>query len=138
MAAVTFIVAAAFNYPWELAQSTLYAEGTHFRAMWWHCFVASLGDGVLVLLIFAAGGLLWRGADWFEQPSAGRYAFMLAAGLLVGSALEWVAVHILERWSYTPRMPIISVLDIGAVPIAQMLLLPPVIFRVVAALRKRL
>lgn len=134
--ATTFVVAAALNYPWELAQAVLYAEGADFRAMWWHCFVASLGDGVLVLLILAAGWLRWRNAGWFRQPGAGHYALMLGAGLLAGMAVEWVAVHILERWSYTPRMPLLPLLQIGIVPLAQMLLLPPLIFRVVAVWRK--
>lgn len=77
--ATIFVVAVLFNYPWELAQSPLYVGMESFSAVWWHCFVSSLGDGVLVLLIFAAG---------------------------------WV------------------------VPLIQMLVLPPLIFRVVAARRQ--
>jgi hypothetical protein len=39
-----------------------------------------------------------------------------------------VAVHILNRWEYTPNMPKLPGLDIRLVPIAQMLVLPPLIF----------
>lgn len=138
LALKTFIVAIVFNYPWELAQSHLYVEGANIRAMWWHCLVASLGDGFLVLLIFAAGWLTWRKADWFAQPGARRYGLMLAAGLILGAAVEWVALHLLQRWSYAADMPRVPGLDIGIVPLVQMLALPPVVFRVVAAWRTRL
>ena len=51
--AAIFVVAVLGNYPWELAQAPLYVGMESFRAVWWHCFVASLGDGLLVLGIFA-------------------------------------------------------------------------------------
>lgn len=58
--ATIFMVAVLFNYPWELVQSPLYVGMEGFSAVWWHCSVASLGDGVLVLLIFAAGWVMLR------------------------------------------------------------------------------
>jgi hypothetical protein len=56
---------------------------------------------------------------------------MVGAGLVLGVTIEWVAVHILERWAYTARMPRVPGLNVGLVPVAQMLVLPPLIFRVV-------
>jgi len=56
--AVLFVVAVLANYLWELAQAPLYVGMESFRAVWWHCFVASLGDGLLVLGIFVTG---WGG-----------------------------------------------------------------------------
>jgi hypothetical protein len=50
-----FVVAVLINYPWELTQAPLYAGMESLRAMWWYCFVASLGDGLLVLGILVAG-----------------------------------------------------------------------------------
>jgi len=131
--AVIFVVTVLFNYPWELAQSPLYVGMESFSAVWWHCFVASLGDGLLVLLIFTAGwGALWR-QDWFMQPGIRGYVLMLATGLAIGVGIEWVAVHVAGRWMYTPRMLLVPGLGVGIVPITQMFLLPPLIFRVVAA-----
>ncbi len=132
-----FLVAVAMNYPWELAQAPLYAGGNDFSAMWWHCFVASLGDGVLVLLIFAIGSLAWRRQNWFERPGARGYVLMLVSGLIIAIAVEWIAVHVLQRWAYLPVMPRVPGLDIGVVPIVQMLVLPPLIFRIVAAMTSR-
>ena len=30
---------------------------------------------------------------------------MLTVGLFIGLAVEWIAVHIVHRWRYTPDMP---------------------------------
>ena len=130
---VVFLVAVAVNYPWELAQALLYAWPGDTRNPWWHCFVASLGDGVLVLLIFGVGWLVLRRHDWFARPGTRGYALLFTMGLVLAVAVEWVAVHVLQRWTYLPAMPRLPILDIGIVPILQMLVLPPLIFRVAAS-----
>ena len=128
-----FVLAVLFNYPWELAQSPLYAGMGSSNRMWWHCFVASLGDGLLMLLIFAAGWTALHRQDWFVRPGLRGYAVMLAVGLIISVGVEWIAVHIVGRWAYTERMPLVPGLRVGIVPILQMLVLPPLIFWVAAA-----
>lgn len=131
--AAIFVVAALFNYPWELTQSSLYTCRGSVSTMLWRYFMASLGDGVLVLFIFAAGWAVLRRQDWFVQPGVHGYLLMAVMGLVIGVSIEWVAVYVVERWAYTPQMPHVPGLGIGIVPITQMLVLPPLIFRVVAA-----
>ena len=128
-----FVVAVLFNYAWELAQSPLYTEMDSARTVWWHCFVGSLGDGLLVLLIFAAGWMVLHQQDWFVSPGVRGYAVMLATGLVMSVGIEWIAVHIVGRWAYTEHMPLVPGLDVGLVPILQLLVLPPLIFWVAAA-----
>jgi hypothetical protein len=106
-----------------------------FSAVWWHCFVASLGDGLLVLLIVAAGWVARYRQDWFVQPGVRGYVVMSAAGLAIGVSIEWVAVRLAERWAYTARVPLVPGLGVGLVPILQRLVLPPLSFRVVAVWR---
>ena len=137
MLATIFVVAVLFNYPWELAQSPLYVGMDNLSAAWWHCFVASLGDGLLVLCIFATGWAALRQREWFMHPGVRGCAVMLTLGLVIGVSIEWVAVHVAQRWAYTSQMPLVPGLGIGVVPIMQMLVLPPLIFRVVAAWRSR-
>jgi hypothetical protein len=103
-----------------------------FRRVLWHCFVASLGDGLLVLLIFGAGWAVLRWRDWFVRPGVRGYALMLAAGLVIAVTVEWVAVRIAGSWVYSARMPVVPLLGVGIMPVAQMLLLPPLIFHIVA------
>jgi hypothetical protein len=128
-----FIVAALVNYIWELAQAPLYVGLKSYSAeVFWHCFIASLGDGVMVLLIYLAGWILLRRSDWFERPGVSGYVVMLSTGFLLSLLVEWAGLHLLGRWRYTDRMPLLPVLGISIVPIAQMLVIPPLIFRLVA------
>ena len=126
-----FIVAVLLNYLWELAQAPLYVGLEDYNAgVLWHCFVASLGDGIMVLLIVAAGWFMLRQSGWFLRPGVRGYLLIITAGLVLAVLVEWVAVHILNRWEYTENMPKLPGLDIGLVPIAQMVVLPPLIFRI--------
>jgi hypothetical protein len=131
-----FVAAVIVNYPWELAQTPLYEGMGDFSRMLWHCFVASFGDGLLLLLIFGACWATLRRRDWFVSPGRRGYLVMLAAGLVVGVAVEWAAVHLAGQWAYTPRMPVIPILNIGLAPVAQMLALPPLIFRAATILHR--
>jgi hypothetical protein len=132
MLMAVFVTAVAFNYLWELAQAPLYAGMGDFSRMLWHCFVPSLGDGLIVLLIFALGWAVLHRRDWFVRPGVYEYALMLIAWLVIAISVELAAVHTLGRWKYTTQMPLLPGLGIGLAPVAQMLLLPPIIFRVVA------
>src|SRR5712691_6691282 len=132
-----FVVAVLANYLWELAQSPLYVGLEDIRTTLWHCFVASLGDGLMVLGIVAVGGVILRRPAWFVHPGAQGIIVMLLVGLVLGVTVEWVAVHVLQRWAYTARMPRVPELDVGLVPVAQMLVLPPLIFRLVAVWYRR-
>lgn len=129
--AAIFVVSVALNYAWELAQGFLYVGMDYTKGIWWHCFVASLGDGLLLWIIFLIGWVAFRQPGWFVRPSRSHYAVMLISGLVIGIAVEWVAVHLLDRWSYTDNMPLIWGFEVGVVPILQMLILPPVIFAIV-------
>jgi hypothetical protein len=95
------------------------------RAAWWHCFVASLSDGLLVLGIFAVGWVVLRQHAWFVHPGVWGYSVMMTTGLVISITIEWIAVHLLERWMYTAWMPRVPGLAVGLVPVLQMLILPP-------------
>lgn len=122
-----FAAAVPVNYAWEIAQTPLYT-GVEFPGAVWHCFVASLGDGLLVLFIYAAVAVAVRSWDWYMRPAASSYIAMAAAGLAVGVAVEWWGLHVARRWQYSDLMPIVPGVRVGLAPVAQMLLLPPAIF----------
>ncbi len=131
--AVIFVVAVGLNYVWELAQAPLYAGVGDFRRALLHCIAPSLGDELLVLLIFAFGWIALRKRNWFLRPGVRGYALMIIAGLVIAVSVELVAVYALGRWEYAARMPLAPGLGVGLAPVAQMLVLPPIIFRVVAS-----
>ena len=127
-----FVISVPLNFVWELAQMPLYVEDGKLLEFAAHCIVPSLGDGVIVLMIFGVGWWVLRRADWFVRPSASAYALMLVTGLVIAILIEWVAVYGMGRWRYTARMPVLPVLGVGLSPVLQMLLLPPLIFKLAA------
>ena len=135
--AIVFLIAVAFNYPWELAQGRLFTAASHTINVWVHCFIASLGDGVMTLLLFGFGWLVRGRRDWFARPGVSGYSIMIAAGAALATAVEWTAVHVLQRWTYAESMPRIPGLEIGLVPVLQMMLLPPLVFCIAAMVQSR-
>ena len=132
-----FTVAVALNYVWEIAQSPLYAGIHSWENIWKHCFVASLGDGIILWIIHAVGRIAFGRWNWFIDPGFKGYGVMLGSGLIVALAIEWIAMHLLQRWEYSAGMPIIPGTNIGLVPILQMLILPPAIFYIAGMWIKR-
>ena len=130
-----FVVSVVLNYFWEIGQAFLFVGADSWENIWWHCFVASLGDGLMVWTIHAAGWIFFSRSDWFVAPQLKGYGVMLLSGLTISVAVEWLAVHVLQRWTYAADMPVIAVItgvNIGLTPLLQMLILPPVIFYIVA------
>lgn len=134
---IIFVIAVVVNYAWEIAQVPFFVGLEYNWATLWHCFVASLGDGIMLWIIYVVGLAVFRRKDWFADGSLSHYAVMLLTGLILSIAVEWIALEVLNRWAYNTKMPMIPVLDIGLMPVLQMLLLPPLIFSVVTRLERR-
>lgn len=57
------------------------------------------------------------------------YALMATVGVVIAVLIERHALAT-GRWAYTDWMPVLPVLDVGLVPVLQMLIVPAVVFRV--------
>ena len=131
-----FAAAGALNFPWEMAQMRLYASTGSWLQDSAGCLRASLGDGGMVLIIYAAGALLFRRLDWSRKPRVSGYAVMLTMGAVLAAAFEMAALDS-GRWVYGPSMPRLPMTaGLGLLPILQMVILPPIIFKVVSALER--
>ena len=131
-----FSVAVAVNFVWEMAQMSLYVPTGSWAQDSAACFRASLGDGGMVLVIYAAGALLFRRLDWFRRPRASGYAVMLTMGLMLAAGFEMAALRS-GRWAYSasmPRLPLTG--GLGLLPMLQMLILPPIVFKVTSAIER--
>lgn len=126
-AAALFGVAVVLNYPWEMAQSVLFAPMGSIGQASWRCFVASLGDGVMILAIQFAGWLIYRRSRWFQHWSVGPIAFTMAAGALIGVVVEWWGLST-GRWQYGASMPRLPGFDLALLPLVQMPILAPLTF----------
>lgn len=125
-----FVVAVLFNFPWEVGQMPLYVEEGDLLEFAVHCIVPSLGDGIILLTIFGIGLGVSRRSDWTDKPGTAGYALMLFSGFSIAVIIEWGAVYVIERWTYTNSMPRLPGLGVGLSPILQMIVLPPIIFGV--------
>jgi hypothetical protein len=119
-----FLIGATLNFPWEMAQAPLYAPMGTLGQATWRCFRASLGDGVLVLLVWMTGAMIFRSSAWFGGSSKARLAFASIVGLGLATLVELWGLQT-QRWSYGSRMPLVPGLAIGLVPLAQMAALVP-------------
>jgi hypothetical protein len=121
--AVTILVMAVLlNYPWEMAQAGLFAPMGSAAEASWRCFVASVGDGLMILMIFAVGWVIHDDTRWFRRWSAGRLGYTMFAGGLGGAAIETWGLAA-GRWQYADSMPRVPVLELGLVPLLQMSIL---------------
>ena len=127
--AALFVMSVLLNFPWEVAQMALYVENGSWLEFALHCIIPSLGDGLIVMLIFCFGWAVRGRSDWADQPGWAAYALMLTTGFSVAVIVEWVGFYGLNRWSYTANMPLLPGLGIGVVPVLQMLIIPPIIFK---------
>jgi hypothetical protein len=135
--AVLYLVAVALNYAWELAQAPLYLASADWGNVWWHCFVAALGDGVMVWFLHVTGWLAFRRNDWFEHARGAGLVLLGVTGAILAVAVEWIGMNVLQRWAYDPRMPLVPGLRIGLAPLLQMVVLPPLILGIVAGWMRR-
>jgi hypothetical protein len=120
-----FAIAVPLNFAWEMAQAPLYGPMGPLWQATWRCFVASLGDGVMVLTIVAVGSMVFGSGLWFAQSLIPRPLFAAVAGIVLALAVELWGVQT-GRWSYRRGMPVLPEIDVAVVPLAQMGLLVPV------------
>jgi hypothetical protein len=108
---------------WKMAQMFAYVEtaGHSWRSPLSLCTRAAVVDVGIILGIYAAGALAAGDLGW---GLCGRWNIYATAAVL-GLAYAALAAG---RWSYTERMPVVSVLGAGLWPLLQMTLLPPLTF----------
>jgi len=86
-----------------------------------------VGDVGIILGIYAAGALSAADLSWGLRGRWNIYVTAAVLGLAYAVLVEHAALSA-GRWSYTKRMPVMSVLGAGLWPLLQMTLLPPLTF----------
>ena len=111
------------NFIWEISQSFLYAP--HYVGIGGLVTVhvqASLGDVLLVFIILMLDALVF-GFDYAQRISVRRLMMMTMVGFALAVAMEKYALFS-GRWTYDSLMPIIPWLNVGLIPVLQMMLIP--------------
>ena len=134
---LVFITAVIINFPWEVAQSGFFASmGPTLAQGLWRCFQGSLGDGVMVVLLAMLVGAALRRTDGFLTPGKRGYFLMACFGAVIAIGVERIGLRE-DRWSYRSTMPLIPILNVGLVPVLQMIVLPPLIYQFAGRLLPR-
>ncbi len=124
------IFAALLNWPWEFMQVPFYRDmGTtdHWQGIK-ACSQATLGDSLIMLIAFW-GVAAVRGRFWLLRPTAPQVAGFASVGLAITIAIEHLATSgaWFTSWSYSERMPIVPLVNIGLLPFSQWIFLPPLV-----------
>ena len=124
------------NFAWEMWQAPLFedmARASHLAALV-RCTLAALGDAVILVAAFLAIAL-WAGTRaWALRPRRRHVLAFVGLSLAITIALEKIAIAALIpgwTWAYGAAMPVIPLIEIGAAPFAQWLVLPLTVLRIV-------
>ncbi len=126
---VVFLIGISFllNLAWENLQAPLYQGYSNF---WQHlpiCSVASLGDVLIILLLYLVLAIINKDILWVAKISKRDVVIVTILGVFVGVGIERWALATL-RWQYASTMPLIPYIEVGLLPILQMLALPAYTF----------
>jgi hypothetical protein len=129
--AATALTGFALNEIWEMTQMLAFAEmaGHSWTSTIGRCTAAAAGDVVIILGIYAASALAAGDPDWGLRGRWNIYATAALFGLAFAALVEHAALAA-GSWSYTKSMPMVPWLRAGVWPLLQMILLPPLTFRI--------
>ena len=127
--ATTVLGSFVLNEIWEMAQMSAYVEtaGHSWPSTLGLCTRAAVGDVGIIFGIYAVGALAAGNLGWGMRGRWNIYATAALLGLAYAVLVEHAALAA-GRWSYTERMPVVSLLGVGLWPLLQMTLLPPLTF----------
>lgn len=128
-----FFFGFVINFVWEMLQMPLfsYPADTSLTQINLACIQASSGDAAMIVIAFWVVAYLQKDRKWFLHPSVRSLALFLLPGLIMTIVFEAMATGPLHRWAYANSMPTLPGLGTGLVPMAQWLLLPPLIIFIV-------
>jgi len=114
------------NFVWELLQLPLFSgfDDIHHYDVILHCTKATFGDVVISLAAFYCASLFTGTRNWIADSNKTGLGVFFSIGLLVTIVFELLATGPLNRWEYSPLMPIVPVLNVGLSPILQWIFIP--------------
>lgn len=115
------------NFVWEFLQVPFFEnmkDAPHWQAVK-HCTVATIGDAAIMLIAYWCVAAFDRTRSWVLKPQPRQIAGIAVVGVVISILLEILNTKFWDRWEYSSAMPVIPLLEIGAVPLLQWIVLPP-------------
>lgn len=119
---IVFILSYLVNLFWEVTHSLLYNWNQlplHNNIYFYipKILGATLGDAVIILIIFLLNSLFRKGIDWIYSVDKRDYIIFILFGLIFAIGIEIRAI-IMNLWTYNQYMPLIF--GIGLTPLIQL------------------
>lgn len=123
-----FFFAYLLNLFWEVSHSLLYDWNPTISTYIPRILLATFGDAVVILLMYWIVALINKNLKWIFNPEKRDYIIVLSLGFVFSVLNEIASVYYWDKWDYNNLMPIIPGLNVGFIPVFQMLFLPLLIF----------
>jgi len=129
------VISFILNFVWEMVQMPLYENFSFSGTTTIFCLLASLGDAVMILIIYFIGSALFKSYSWFFRLNLKTIIYIAIAGLVLSVSGELIALN-LNLWNYSSLMPRLFFTSIGLSPVLQMVILPILTFMIAGVLIK--
>jgi hypothetical protein len=124
---VIFLTGFLLHFFWEYSQMIFYACFTcPIDSFQWVIFRATIADAFYMVFFYIVGISLHKKKDWLSHLAWSDLKWLSPAGITTGVIIEYHAIFVAFKWSYSELMP--SIGGIGLIPILQMIILPPLTF----------
>ena len=101
----------------------LYAGNVGFMEHFLICFRATLGDVVIILVMYFIVSFVKKDWYWLKNMEARVAMLIVILGILIAIIIEQRALQY-GSWAYANQMPILPFFGVGLSPILQMMILP--------------
>jgi hypothetical protein len=122
--AIVSLVAFGLHGVWEQAHVSLYRGYEDLSPFLPITLWATFGDVFYTLGVIGLVALFKGQLDWAGRAKAKDFIGLAIIGFFVALLVEYKALA-LDRWAYTPAMPIIPFFEVGFSPVLQMTILLP-------------
>ena len=99
---------------------SVFSYASFIQAHW----ITAAKDALVTLALYLLVGILVRNSGWGRRFNARRLMFLCTLGFLWALGIEYHAVMVAHRWSYTSAMPLIPGFAVGVAPLLQMMIVP--------------
>ena len=112
---------------WEMWQMPFYStEGMTYIQMVRGCTIASLGDAGIMVCAYWITAKVSKNRFWLNAPTIKSMTTYLVTGEIVTIAIEHIALDVPFGWRYAESMPVIPVIEIGALPFFMWIIVPSI------------
>ncbi|NOQ81491.1 MAG: hypothetical protein GQ548_03065 [Methylophaga sp.] len=114
------------NFIWEMLQMPFFIFSPEASMVDINnaCIQASIGDAVMLVLMFWISTALLKSRNWIFSLSTKRVGLFLLPGIVMTVVFEALATGVFNRWTYGDLMPTLAFFGTGIVPLLQWFVVP--------------